>query len=226
MAALFKTLAIAATVMATGAMAQEATDQDKMKGIGMPIIFISFFAVAVLLNYKQLMTAWMSASTSADIAWVFRASLLCAFFSIFFYVSASWAYGLISTILAYFLACISTPELMQQYGKHAAIVFFGWFLVLLGIPGQLSKGLITTTSTGCDTFYNTYKSNMCKDGWQTFLLIVATVQIALTFLCVLCIMAASAGTSVVQNVQGEISRLKSDMQQGLTQNAAPAPTAA
>lgn len=221
------TAALAATAMAQGNN-EAAADQDKMKGIGMPIIFISFFIVAVLLNHKQLMTAWQNSSASPDIAWVFRASLLCALFSIFFYVSAAWAFGIISTILAYFLACISTSSLMQQHGKSAAALFFLWFLILIGIPSLLSVGLVKTVSDSCTSFYGSYSDKMCKDGWQTFLLIVATVQIALTFLCVLSVMAASAGTSMVQSVQGEFSRLqgKGEHQQSLAHNAAPAPTVA
>lgn len=225
--------ALAAAALAATAMAQSentaASDQDKMKGIGMPIIFISFFIVAILLNHKQLMTAWQNSSTSPDVAWVFRASLLCALFSIFFYVSAAWAYGIISTILAYFLACISTSSLMQQHGKSAGGLFFLWFLILIGVPSLLSSGLVSTVSFKCTSFYGSYSNKMCKDGWQTFLLIVATVQIALTFLCVLSVMAASAGTSVVQSVKGEINRLQGkngEYQQSLAHNAAPAPTVA
>eukprot|EP00388_Colpodella_angusta_P041097 GDKK01052216.1.p1 GENE.GDKK01052216.1~~GDKK01052216.1.p1 ORF type:complete len:224 (-),score=46.47 GDKK01052216.1:231-902(-) len=221
---LLKYVAVSAAMAAT-AMAQVTTDQDKMKGIGLPIIFIAFFLIAIALNYKQLLNAWQSASGTSDVAWVFRASCLCALFSIFFYISSAWAYGLVSTILAYFLVCISTPQMMQLYGKHAAVIFSIWFLILLGIPSQLSTGLINAT-TNCQTFYGSYADKMCVDGWQTFLLIIATVQISLTFLCVLCILAASAGTSVVGNVQGEISRIKGDYQQSLTKNAQPAPTAA
>lgn len=221
--------ALAAATMAATAMAQSpaATDQDKMKGIGMPIIFITFFIVAVLLNHKQLLAAWHSSSASADVAWVFRASLLCAMFSIFFYVSAAWAYGIISTILAYFLACISSGTLMQQHGKTAAGLFFVWFLVLIGVPSLLSGGIVSKLQ-GCSGFYGSYSEKMCKDGWQTFLLIVATVQIALTFLCVLAAIAASAGTSVVESVQGQIGRFGKggEHQQSLAHNAAPAPIVA
>ena len=176
-----------------------AADDQKMKGIGLPVIFILFFIVAGLVSRNQLMAAFRN--TNPDSVWVFRASLLCATFSIFFYLSHAWAYGIVSTVIAYGIAIATNSNLIQTHGKYIATVLFMWFLILIGIPSSVSVGIINAVNlSACNSFYGDFSDSMCKDGWLTFLLILSTVQISITFLSMLAVMAGAMGASVSDSV--------------------------
>lgn len=184
-----KYLAPLAALLASTA---HAADDQKMKGIGLPVIFISFFLVAGLLSRNQLLAA--ISNKDPESVWVFRASLLCAFLSIFFYLSPAWNYGIVSTVLAFGIAVATNSGLVKTAGKYIAMTLFVWFLILIGIPQLLTNGIITTVSqTSCQGFYGDFSPEMCKDGWLTFLMILSTVQISVTFLSMLSVMASALG---------------------------------
>eukprot|EP00758_Cryptobia_borreli_P016761 Tbor_TRINITY_DN6136_c1_g3::TRINITY_DN6136_c1_g3_i2::g.21646::m.21646 len=192
-------------VGATTNSGSNSESDTKMKTIGIPIVFTSYLVLSVLLTHKQLISAFKNSNKNYDVVWVFRASMVCALFSVFFYASAAWNYGIVSTVIAYGLACATTGNIMQIYGKYIAAFLTAWFLVLIGVPSSISPGIVNVLNEDrCMRWYDTNypEFNMCNSGWLTFLLILATVQISITFLSVLTVLAASMGSSVSESLQG------------------------
>ena len=171
-------------------------EADQMMAIGMPTLFIILFIASILLTHKQLITAHEASSLNPALAWIFRASLLSALLSIFLYCSAAWAYGLMQSLVAYFLACVCGGAAMQRFAQPMLLFMLAWFCVLIGVPNGVSVGIFTSiNTTSCNLFYGTMKDKMCKEQWLVFVQIIATIQIGITFLQVISLMAAGLASS-------------------------------
>lgn len=223
MATFASKVAVAAAVLFVVARADDGADQaDKMKGIGMPILFIVTLGVAAFLTRTHLLSAFQASRGDINLASAFFSSVISAAMSIFLYFSPAYNYGLVSTVLAYFIACVCNGAGVQAYAKPIAGVTAGWFCILVGIPELLSAGIINKVSkTTCQNFYNTYKDTMCKDGWVVFVEILACVQIGFTLLSLLTLVNLALNTPE----QGTYSPVKSGERGEYSPPSASAPPA-
>mmetsp|Transcript_68460 Transcript_68460/g.79752 ORF Transcript_68460/g.79752 Transcript_68460/m.79752 type:complete len:237 (-) Transcript_68460:209-919(-) len=175
-----------AALLAVGAAADE--QGDKMKGIGMPILFIFLLAVVIVVTRSLLFDAVQAARNNPTIAFPFISAAVTALMSIFLYFSAGYGYGLVATIFAYINMCLSNGNRLRQYATPLTGIMLIWFGILVGIPSGLSSGIIVeVSSTNCKNFYPDYSDSMCKDGWIVYLLICSCILIGLTFMSLLSI---------------------------------------
>jgi hypothetical protein len=168
------------------------SDNGSFKAIGMPIMLIVTYLLAIASTHQRLIRAFHQSRAELQTFILFLGSLAASLGSMFLYFSAGWAYGLICTLLCYLTAMmIGSPD----RAKQASILFFavaGWFAILIGQPTAVSNGVIDTVAKdSCNRFYGDKADSMCKDGWLNFVEIVATCLISVTFLMLLNLMASA-----------------------------------
>ena len=162
-------------------------------------MLIVTYILAIVMTHQRLIRAFHQSRAELATFILFLGSMAASLGSMFLYFSAAWAYGLICTLLCYLTALmIGAPD----RAKQAKLLFFAvaaWFAILIGQPNAVSNGVINTVAKAqCDTFYGEKSDAMCKDGWLSFVEIVATALISVTFLMLLNLMA-----SAVENAAGE-----------------------
>lgn len=201
-------VAVLASLLA--ARAQAAQEGDKMKGIGMPIMFIAVFIVVVGVAHKHLMNAFQaSRSDPMGVGFTFFASLISALMSIFLYFSPAYGYGLVSTVLAVYGALACGGAGLRTVARPMMLANAAWFCVLVGIPNFWSSGIIGATSpTTCDSFYASYSGTMCLGGWVVFVQIISCVQIGLTMLSLFSLMNLALEASSSAPTEGTQAPLR------------------
>jgi hypothetical protein len=165
---------------------------DQMKGIGMPILFMFTLGVAAFFSRSQLMEAVSAARGDVNVGMNLLVSLVTIIMSIFFYFTPAYGYGLVSTVLAY--VNIVGLSRSSAYATQNGIVQFVWFCILIGIPDNVSGGIIKAISNDCSTFYPQYSTVMCKSGWLVFVSILACAQIGITLTSLLAVINQAAAT--------------------------------
>lgn len=181
-------------------VAADGNDGEKMRGIGLPVIFMLSIIAAIWMTREQLIMAHDPFGSGLS-AWVFRGGFICGLMSFFLYPSAAWGYGLASTMVAYLLAFVSSEESLRRNGRPVLLMLLCWFATLVGLPSAFSVGVINTIHTqNCQVFYGGYADTMCTDGWIVFLLLIATFQVGIYFLILIALMGA-----ILQNDSPHIS---------------------
>jgi len=181
-----------ATLLAVLALSASADTSDNMKGIGMPIIFICVYAIAVFLSHKQLVAAFQASRGDVTLMMIFSSSLLSSAMSLLLFFSPAFSYGLIQTVLAVFTASVCTGVGLQKYAHQMMVLSTAWFLCLVGLPSFWSPGIISAVSTtNCNSFYGTFSATMCPQGWVIVVEIIACVLISTNFLSLLAIVSAA-----------------------------------
>jgi len=183
---------VIALVLAHAVLA--ADNSDVMKGIGMPIVFMALMLVAGFVAKDHFINAAKAVQGDRDQMWVFGIAVLNALFSIIFYWTPAWNYGLVSTVLAF-----GTAVVCSRKSTNLSVVIMGvnliWFLTLVGIPDGVSAGLIKSVDMqSCNAWYKTYNTKMCHEAWVVIVLILATVQVGLTLLGLLTVVAAGVAS--------------------------------
>ena len=181
----------------------DTNQADNFKAIGMPIILIATFAVAIAVTQASLRTAFKHSKQHRSYMALFVGALTCTALSFFLYFTAAWAYGLVCTLVTYLFALVANTPASKAKPEHHArqtrllfVVVAVWFALLIGIPATLTDGgVIHAISARCAAWYGVKAHAMCKAGWLAFAEIVAMVLIASTFLAMLTLMAAAFSSS-------------------------------
>ena len=138
---------------------------DNFKAIGMPIMLIVTFVLALAITHKSFLRAFRQSSGNIGYFLMFAGCVLSSIASMFLYFSAAWAYGMMCTVVSYMFALIVASPDLKNHAKTMFYVVGVWFALLTGIPSQLSNGVISATSkTQCDNFYNTRRKQIVRVG--------------------------------------------------------------
>ena len=172
------------------------TDPGKFKAIGLPIMLIVTYALTVLMTHQRLIRAFHASRAELGTFALFLGSMTASLLSMLLYFSAAWPYALICTLLCYLTALIIGSSDRAQHSR----VLFGavaiWFALLIGIPSNVSAGIISTAAhDSCNAYYGEKSDAMCKEGWLDFVEILATGLISVTFLTLMNLMASAVDSS-------------------------------
>jgi hypothetical protein len=168
------------------------SDAGKFKAIGMPIMLVVTYFVAILVTHKSFIRAFHHSRGELINFAMFIGAVAASVLSMFLYFSASWAYGLITTVMCYLFALVIASPNRGQQSRTLFYALAVWFAILIGIPTQWSMGVIESAArNNCVAFYGSKADAMCKEGWLDFVEIVAMVLIAITFLTLLTLMTAA-----------------------------------
>ncbi|ORC92542.1 uncharacterized protein TM35_000032950 [Trypanosoma theileri] len=182
-----------------------ARSADKMNGIGMPILFILVLFSTIFATRNMLKKAVVSSFQDTMKLLTFVTALASITLSISLYFSTAFNYGLVTTVLGFSMIFLNSSLRIKQFMTPLLIVYLAWFLVLVGIPSYLNQGIITATnSINCLTFYGSFASTMCNDGWLTFVKIIASVIVSVTLLSVLLLASEVFGSAQSVYLQTEV----------------------
>lgn len=198
---------VAAVLSAMAAIAAADNEaSDKMKGVGQPIFYMVIFAIVVFFTHKTLLNAHKNYHGDPQLIWSFRCCMICAALSLLLVWTPAWNYALVSLIIALVMAFVCSSDSFSEHGQKILIGSVLWLLILVGIPDKLSTGIINTvTLSNCNSYYNTYKSTMCMNGWVVITEILATVHIGFSLVAMLTIAGAvvNAPKGGIQGSQSE-----------------------
>ncbi|RNF19359.1 uncharacterized protein Tco025E_04170 [Trypanosoma conorhini] len=188
-------VASASAAVAVAAVPVHAADAvDKMNGVGMPLLFLAMLLCILLTTRKRLTAAFIASDADRAMRICFYAALANMALSVFLFFTTAFNYGLVSTVLAYCVAFLTSAGSLESHAKWFLSVYMMWFFFVLGFPTGWGAGIIRATNSGdCVAFYGTYASTMCVDGWLTFVKVVACLLISLTMLSLLLLIASVAG---------------------------------
>ncbi|KAH9589243.1 hypothetical protein LSM04_004888 [Trypanosoma melophagium] len=178
---------------------------DKMNGIGMPILFILVLLATLFVTRNMIRKSIVSSYQNTMKLICFITALASIALSIVLYFSTAFNYGLVTTVLGYSMIFLNSSARIKQYMTPLLIAYLVWFLVLVGIPSYLNQGIIAATnSINCITFYGTFASTMCNDGWLTLVKIIASVIVSVTLLSVLLLASEVFGSAESVYLQTEV----------------------
>jgi hypothetical protein len=172
-----------------------ANQADQMKGIGMPILFTVLLGASAFVSRQLIIDSFNASRGNMNMLFSFLCAGITAALSLFLYWSPAYNYGLGGTVVAYLTMCVKGGESAKEFSKLLLGITLVWFMLLIGIPGGFSQGIINAVSTNqCNSFYNTYQETMCKPGWLVFVQICSCVQIGLTLVSLLFAVSAVVGS--------------------------------
>lgn len=166
-------------------------ESDNFKAIGLPIMLIITMVLTIVVTRVIFWKAFLHAKNDLNLAIIFFGGLVCALLSVFLFPTAAWAFGVVNTLLAYMYALVCVPGGVEKFAQRLFALSAAWFLLLVGVPNQVSLGVIATITSVCDAWFGSKKEDMCKEGWLTLTEIVAMVMVSTNFFIMLTLMAVA-----------------------------------
>ncbi|EAN85257.1 hypothetical protein TcYC6_0114700 [Trypanosoma cruzi] len=217
-------VSVCATVAIAAVPVHAAEAVDRMNGIGMPILFLVMLLCILMKSRRILRAAFTVSCADTATCICFFASLINMLLSVFLFFTTAFNYGLVSTVLAYCMVFVATSGPLELHARWFLSLYMVWFLLLVGFPTGWGRGIIgATNSDDCVAFYSTYASTMCADGWLTFVKILACLNISITMLSLMLLIAVVLGVEEELLTFGlnDIYRGRNALETGLAREQAP-----
>lgn len=175
------------------------------KAGAIPALMIFAILLAIFFTRHSLTSAFAAAKDDFRKMILFGGGMICTLLSIFLLPTSAFNYGAASVLFAYMSTLLCTPGLLEAKADSFFLIYVSWFLTLLGMPDGWSDGLLKAIDA-CDTWFNPNADTMCKDGWVTYVTILAIAIIIINFFCVIALMSlvfnASDSAYAYEEVEG------------------------
>jgi hypothetical protein len=177
------------------------------KAIALPLLIIIALVLAGLITRQTLARAMASMKGDLRLTLLFTSGVVCTLLSFFILTSAAWAYAIGSALIGYTYCLACAPGMLTKFADRLLLVGGGWFLILIGIPDNVSSGIIGTISVATCNSYFAEKPAMCKEGYLTFATIVTILIIVMNFFAMVALVSAV--------FEGDATTLTSELPQNI-----------
>ncbi len=176
------------TTAAPSSSSSSGTGVDDTKAIAIPLMMIIAILLAIFFTRHSLSSAFQVAKGDFRKMILFGGGLICVAASIFLLPTSAYNFGAASVLFAYMSTLLATPGLLEARADFFFLVYTSWFSILIGIPDGWCDGILKQVDK-CDTWFANTTDSMCKDGWITFVTLLAIAVIIMNFFCVIALMS-------------------------------------
>lgn len=178
---------------------------DDTKAAAIPTLMIFAILLAVFFTRHSLSSAFNTAKEDFRKMILFGGGIIATIASMFLLPTSAWNFGAASVLFAYMSTLLCTPGLLEAKAETFFSVYLGWFLILIGTPDGWSEGILYQIDK-CNLYFPNTIDVMCKDGWITFVTILAISIVIINFFCVIALMSLvfnASDTYQYQEVGGD-----------------------